>query len=105
MQSDANLMAILDARSATDRTLTVWYYVDGENQIMLAEGQRAERWYGWRVPFVQSPELAACVAYGTPVENWGIWFHRKDELTDERGIFDMRGRWSCSSSTTRGSFT
>ncbi|KAK7931216.1 hypothetical protein PG985_001928 [Apiospora marii] len=83
-------MVLLDARSARDKTVLVCYYVRPVYAFMMRRDQKGEAWYTFRVPYTRVAKLCS---YFPPVgdadETWGAIFHRKEELTDEQGVFDV----------------
>ena len=55
----------------------------------LRKDQKTNTWYGFRVPYLKSREILTLIPeYGNPSELYGVYFWRKEELTDEHGIFD-----------------
>ncbi|KAI3327161.1 hypothetical protein HD806DRAFT_520108 [Xylariaceae sp. AK1471] len=82
-------IVILDARSAKDQTITMWFYIRDVVADLLPDGQKPNTWHAFRIPYLKAFELAAQLPYTDADETYGVFLHRKDELTDERGIFDF----------------
>lgn len=86
---EKDVIAIVDDRSTKDQTIIMAIYLRSGVQKVLREDQKANAWYGFRVPYLKSREILTLIPeYGNPGELYGVYFWRKEELTDEHGIFD-----------------
>lgn len=85
---DADSIAIVDAQSIRDQTVTLELYVSGVENKALRRDQRPDSWHGFRVPYQKLFQLLAQITEDFD-ETWGVCFHRKEELTDENGVFDL----------------
>ncbi|KAH9889655.1 hypothetical protein F4778DRAFT_753633, partial [Xylariomycetidae sp. FL2044] len=84
-----NLMVIVDARSAKDGTIIISYHPFPENAPFLGQNQKVDAWYSFRIHYTTALDLSAELSdTGRPSETYGVLFRRKDELTNEKGIFD-----------------
>ncbi|KAI1264705.1 hypothetical protein F5Y18DRAFT_77182 [Xylariaceae sp. FL1019] len=88
---DQNCMVIADARSAQDETVTFWKYVPDYQAPEMGKGRETNRWYPFRVPYLKVFDVFVdtAVEYTNPLDTYGVYFWRKDELTDKDGIFDV----------------
>ncbi|KAI0147789.1 hypothetical protein GGR57DRAFT_505394 [Xylariaceae sp. FL1272] len=88
---DEDCMVILDARSSQDETVTYWQYIPNYLARYMGQGLEANVWYSFRVPYLKVGDLAPHISPTTadPDETFGVYFWRKDELTDNNGIFDV----------------
>ncbi|KAK8045443.1 hypothetical protein PG993_005467 [Apiospora rasikravindrae] len=87
---DEDKIVLLDARSARDKTVTFCYYVRAKDANLLPNDKKGDTWYAFRVPYTQVFKLSCYMPpCGDADEDWGVIFHRKEELTDEHGIFDL----------------
>ena len=88
------LIAILDARSAKDRTLVIQFYNDpkgpklecGDFGILPKE---LGLWYEFRIDYKKVPDVIASFEVGDYDQVYPVYFGRKEELTDEHGVFDV----------------
>ncbi|KAH8680675.1 hypothetical protein BX600DRAFT_2737 [Xylariales sp. PMI_506] len=86
---DQDVLAILDKRSAKDETVVLGFYLRDVVAEFLRPDQKANQWYSYRVPYQKVPKICSHLPYGFEVESYGVYLHRKEELTDEQGIFDL----------------
>jgi hypothetical protein len=88
------LIAILDARSAKDRTLVIQFYNDpkgpklecGDFGILPKE---FGVWYEFRIDYKKAFDVIASFEVGDYDKVYSVYFGRKEELTDEHGVFDV----------------
>lgn len=62
-------------------------YLRDTVQKLLRTDQKIDMWYEFRVPLSKSTDIWNLV-YGDAEEEYGVYFWRKEELTDEHGVFD-----------------
>ncbi|VUC26743.1 unnamed protein product [Clonostachys rosea] len=105
--ADANLIAILDYRSAKDETIRMDYYRDRpglpfrESGLHPEEGgppyteveilpPKSDVWYSFRIRYQHFHQLVADLTGVTSAEVvFPYYFGRKDEFLDDQGIFDL----------------
>ncbi|KAI1108059.1 hypothetical protein F5Y14DRAFT_437622 [Nemania sp. NC0429] len=86
-----NLMVILDARSAEDETATLWFRPFDLQAPFLRRDQGTDTWYPFRVHHSRINTLAVeFTDTGAPSETYGVLFRRKEELTGDDGLFDLK---------------
>lgn len=87
---EADSMVLLDARSGQDETVLFGYYVRSGDADLLPKDKRGATWYTFRIPYTKVFAMrSAMPPYGDADETWGVYYHRKEELTDEHGVFDF----------------
>ncbi|KAI0101369.1 hypothetical protein GGR51DRAFT_530498 [Nemania sp. FL0031] len=85
-----NIMVVLDARSAEDQTVTLWFYPFEPEAPFLGRDQKPNTWYPFRVRYSNVGRLAVQFTdTGNPSETYSVLFRRKGELTCDNGIFDL----------------
>ncbi|KAI0862708.1 hypothetical protein F4860DRAFT_471507 [Xylaria cubensis] len=85
---EQDVIVLLDARSAEDHTIVLWFYARDEDADYLGNGQEVNEWYPFRIPYLKVDKLSTDLIFGNADESFGVLFHQKDELTDSNGIFD-----------------
>ncbi|KAI2615877.1 hypothetical protein GGR54DRAFT_253567 [Hypoxylon sp. NC1633] len=90
---EKSIIAILDKRSVTDESLLVKYYRRGPGfEFPGIDGllpPEEDKWYAFRVPYQKASKLHADLMYTAPDVTYPTYFGRKEELTDENGVFDV----------------
>lgn len=87
---EKDVIAIIDNQSIKDQTIIMALYTRQGIQNFLRQDQEINTWYGFRVPLSKSRDIITLIPiYGNPWELYGVYFWRKEELTDEHGIFDI----------------
>ncbi|CAG9939838.1 unnamed protein product [Clonostachys rosea f. rosea IK726] len=104
---DANLVAILDDRSASDETIQMDYYQDRpglpfrESGLHPEEGgppytedeilpRKSDAWYSFRIRYQHFHQLVADLTGVTSAEVvFPYYFRQKDEFVNEQGVFDL----------------
>ena len=102
---EKDIIAIADKQSASDDTLSIQYYNSSPGIELQPDGllpREQDKWYDYRVIYKEAFTVYAALTNGSPGIVYPIYFGRKDELTDERGIFNIakadelcRGGSSC----------
>ena len=90
---EQNIIAIIDRRSVEDDTVIISYFnpqVDkplrfGRFGPLPKEG---DTWYDFRVKYQHAADVWATLANVEPDVAYPAYFGLKEELTDERGVFD-----------------
>lgn len=97
---EQDFIAIADERSAKDDTLLIQYYARelpeldpeedgmpfGELGILPRE---RNTWHDFRIDYKRAGEVYVSLLYGYPGSVYPVYFGRKEELTDEHGVFDV----------------
>ncbi|KAI0169912.1 hypothetical protein GGR52DRAFT_487737 [Hypoxylon sp. FL1284] len=89
---EQDIIGIVDARSALDGTLLVQSYSHepgleiGEEGILPKENNT---WHSFRIEPQHAPMVYSSLQYGALEVVYPVYFGRKQELTDERGVFDV----------------
>jgi hypothetical protein len=91
-----NILYVADARSAKDETIVasvyrreqVVYGADKENGLRIPPEPFA--WYHFRIDFREAWLLHSDVNYGPAAEVEPFYFARKEEATDENGVFSVK---------------
>jgi hypothetical protein len=97
---EQSVIAIADARSTRDDTLSMQYYSPEIEPPPLEDGEfefgefgilprERNMWYDWRVDYKHASAVLADLEYGPIDSVYPTYFGRKEELTDEHGIFNM----------------
>ena len=92
-----DIIAIVDARSARDDTLLIQYYAReldppepalefGEFGVLPREHNT---WYDFRIDYTGAGEVYVDLTNGPIDSVYPTFFGRKEELTDERGVFNV----------------
>lgn len=90
-----DLIAVLDARSAQDKTVLMSHYVQpdpGTPERFPPFGalpRKTDTWYNYRVEFSYAPILDVQFNYCPPECWYPAYFGRKEDFTDERGVFNV----------------
>lgn len=89
--AEKNLIAIADERSSCDDTLLMQYYAQysgpfGERDELIPS--ETDKWYDFRVHYNEADAILVALKFGAPDINYPQFFGRKEELTDENGIFN-----------------
>ncbi|KAK9413638.1 hypothetical protein SUNI508_11719 [Seiridium unicorne] len=82
-------LVVLDKRSNDDHTVILAFYIRDDE--FLLKGQPINTWYEFRVPYQKVDTLLDTLE--RPSDVFGVYFHRKNELTDENGVFDAGKAW------------
>ncbi|KAF3385994.1 hypothetical protein DPV78_012601 [Talaromyces pinophilus] len=90
---EQDIIAIVDARSAIDETLSVQWYEElgppsDPEEITYYEPE-ANRWYDFRIKYEKANTVIAHLANGSIPEVKENYFGHKEELTDGHGVFDV----------------
>jgi hypothetical protein len=111
---DQNILIIADARSAKDDTVLVGFYAreltpDPEEEHELQTGEEpdpyegpgeyfpkfghmpAQRdyWYDYRVDYKDTYQIYVSLSYTNPGIVYPSYFGKKEQFTDENGVFDV----------------
>ena len=97
MQSQNNMVeqdiiAIADKRSASDDTLSIQLYARPPGHEYPGLGifpKEQDKWYDFRVIYTQADTVYTELRFLESEIAFPVYFGRKDELTDERGIFNV----------------
>ncbi|KAI0548065.1 hypothetical protein F4679DRAFT_551845 [Xylaria curta] len=84
----SEVIVTIDAQSAKDHTVILSWYARKAAGPFLAPGQNINTWYHFRIPPLKVFSLEVDLIMQNEAEYFGVLFHRKDELTDENGVFD-----------------
>ncbi|KAI8627084.1 hypothetical protein F5Y19DRAFT_444309 [Xylariaceae sp. FL1651] len=94
-----DLIAIADARSASDDTLLLQVYgrkPDAEDE-REPWPQENDSWHNFRVDYREAYKVIASFDEGAYDEIYPVYFGHKQDLTDKRGVFDVtRAERMCS---------
>ncbi|PVH90907.1 hypothetical protein DM02DRAFT_678344 [Periconia macrospinosa] len=85
-------IAIADARTAQDGTISMQYYYWGEPWDCHGYGllpPNGEAWYDFRIRPEDTGSVIADLAYTPGNVNFPFYFGRREEFTDENGVFDV----------------
>ncbi|KAI1360584.1 hypothetical protein F5Y08DRAFT_348653 [Xylaria arbuscula] len=82
------VIVTLDAQSAKDHTVILSWYAEKIDGPFLAPGQTVNTWYHFRIPPLKVFRLETDLTMQLESEYFGVLFHRKNELTDENGVFN-----------------
>jgi hypothetical protein len=88
---ERDLIAIADVRSASDDTLSMHFY-SGEPLEYEPYGllpRSSNTWYEFRIDHKGADKLYTSLNFGMFEFVFPVYFGRKEELTDENGIFDV----------------
>jgi hypothetical protein len=94
---EQNIIAIVDARSARDNTLLIQYYAEEldppEPALEFGEfgalPQEPNTWYDYRIDYKGAALVHIALTYGPFDTAYPTYFGRKEELTDEHGVFNV----------------
>ncbi|PVH90678.1 hypothetical protein DM02DRAFT_678458 [Periconia macrospinosa] len=85
-------IAIADARTARDGTISIQYYSWGEPWMFPGYGllpPNGEAWYDFRIRPEDTPRVIADLGYVGPDVTFPFYFGRREEFTDKNGVFDV----------------
>ena len=86
-----DILVIADARSARDDTVLIKAFMhhnfDFDDFGLLPP--TANTWNDFRVHYSGAVEVVVCLGYVSPDCVYPVYFGRKEELTDENGVFDV----------------
>ncbi|KAF2869293.1 hypothetical protein BDV95DRAFT_669637 [Massariosphaeria phaeospora] len=88
---EPNIIGIADARTAKDGTILMTWYREMEGENCPPYGvlpPEADSWWDFRVRPEQAPNVLADLNFVAPDVTFPWYFARKDEFTDEDGVFD-----------------
>ena len=91
-QIDRDFFAIADKQSTSDDTLSLQYYNRGSGFEFGRFGilpQKQNEWYNFRVTYSGALEVYNALLFTEPDVSYPSYFGRKEELTDENGIFNV----------------
>jgi hypothetical protein len=97
---EQDIVVIADARSATDNTMLMQYYSReledlGPNEPDLEFGEygllprERSTWYDFRIDYQEAFEVWSSLMFGPPDGVYPVYFGLKEDLTDERGVFNV----------------
>ncbi|KAF2228990.1 hypothetical protein EV356DRAFT_571457 [Viridothelium virens] len=89
---DQRLIAIADARSARDDTLLIQFCIDSEPFEIEPYGalpRDRNAWYSFRIDHSKADLVAASLTETEEEITFPVYFERKEELTDENGVFNV----------------
>ena len=83
------LIAIADERSAEDGTIVMQFYAKGPPPV---EGVslKSDSWYLYRIRYQDAFDICAALTETAPDVTYPVYFGRKEEFTDEDGVFDVQ---------------
>ena len=91
-----DLITIVDARSAKDRTVSIQHYVRppaGTEDFTFGEygvlPRETNVWYDFRVDYRQAQKVHAALTENSPEVIFPIYFGNKETFTDENGVFNV----------------
>jgi hypothetical protein len=91
---EQDLIAIVDARSATDGTILMSAYVRDLEGVILEFGEygvlprERDTWYDYRIAHEGADDLWSNLYFNSPGNVYPVYFDQKEALTDEHGVFD-----------------
>lgn len=88
---EQDIIAIADQRSASDDALSIQFYRRNPGYDFGVDGilpREHDKWYEFRVIYKEANTVYAVLSHVEPDVGYPVYFGRKDELTDGRGIFD-----------------
>ncbi|CAJ2507897.1 Uu.00g090830.m01.CDS01 [Anthostomella pinea] len=92
---EQDLIGIADARSARDGTLLIQFYGRapglecGDDKGVFPRETETNTWHGFRIDYREAERVSASLQFGASEVVYPVYFGRKEELTDERGVFDV----------------
>ncbi|KAF2963468.1 hypothetical protein GQX73_g10107 [Xylaria multiplex] len=89
---EQDLIGILDKRSASDETLLIQFYSRGPGMEIGDQGvfpKETDKWHDFRINYRDADALTSSLQFGASEIVYPVYFGRKEELTDERGVFDV----------------
>lgn len=90
VQSD--IIAIMDERSIRDNTLLILFYAEFSEGMgeLGALPPKIYEWYDFRIHYTDVLMIKASLCYIDPQVTFPRFFGRKEELTDEDGVFNVK---------------
>lgn len=88
---EPNIAGIADARTAKDGTILMTWYREGEGEECTPYGvlpPKADSWWDFRVQAGHASRVIAALNFVEPDVSFPRYFGRKEEFTDENGVFD-----------------
>ncbi|PLN86859.1 hypothetical protein BDW42DRAFT_157854 [Aspergillus taichungensis] len=93
---EPDIIAVADARTARDNTILMCYYEEEDNPEESplefpgfgALPQRLNTWYHFRIDYETAALFFVNLVYCPPDMAYPAFFGRKEELTDDNGVFD-----------------
>ncbi|KAI4861813.1 hypothetical protein F4820DRAFT_464390 [Hypoxylon rubiginosum] len=93
---DTELISIADRRTMIDHTILLQFFNDDWNDLefdgygqLPAEKKKKKKWYSFRIKYKDSFNVYAALTQGVFDLVYPTYFGRKDELTDNEGIFNV----------------
>ncbi|KAK7991465.1 hypothetical protein PG996_013484 [Apiospora saccharicola] len=66
-----------------DNVVIYGYYAGSYDAYTLPKDKKGEIWYTFRIPYIKVSAMCAAIPpYGDADKSWGLYFYRKEELTD-----------------------
>lgn len=91
---EQDIVAIVDARSVRDATILMSHFNTNIDEP-LEFGRYGplprdfDTWYDFRVDYERAADVSTAINYGPIDSVYPVYFGLKEELTDERGVFDV----------------
>jgi hypothetical protein len=89
---EQDIIAIADARSARDDTFSIQYYAHPEPALEFGGfgvlPRERNTWYDFRIDYKGAAWVYIDLTNGPIDSVYPAYFGRKEELTDERGVFN-----------------
>ncbi|KAJ9663319.1 hypothetical protein H2198_000836 [Neophaeococcomyces mojaviensis] len=89
---EQDLIAIVDQQSALDETISLQCYKREPGIELPKHGvlpRKLNQWYTFRVVYTEVNQAYTHLESVVPEIVYPVYFGRKDELTNERGVFDI----------------
>ncbi|KAK9415893.1 hypothetical protein SUNI508_10022 [Seiridium unicorne] len=90
---DSELIAIVDQRSALDKTIMMQFFSNKPGLEFPSYGTlppEENTWYSFRVPYKDAFTLVAALTETAFDVAYPVYFGRKEEFTNEEGVFEVR---------------
>jgi hypothetical protein len=93
-----HILLIADARSARDDTLLAtrnsiecmpFAFCVGDGEVEITLPQKPRTWYDFRIHYTQAADFYTDFDYGQPEDVYPTYFLRREELTDDEGVFHV----------------
>jgi hypothetical protein len=88
---EPNIAGIADARTAKDGTILMTWYRESEGENCRPYGvlpPKADSWWDFRIRPEQAHIVLAYLSFVASDVSFPLYFARKEEFTDENGVFD-----------------
>lgn len=89
---EQNIIGIADARTARDGTILMCRYKTDVPPVDFPEWgplpPQVNTWYNWRIKPSGAAEVYISMMYGPPESVLPTYFGRREDLTNENGVFD-----------------